>query len=458
LHNVRIEKSNILLIGRSGSGKTHLVKSLASYLNVPLVIGDATSLTEAGYVGEDVESLLSKLIQAANGDLGAAQQGIVYIDEIDKLRVGGPGFKDMRLGVQHGLLKLLEGTVATVPPEGGFKHPMQPGVPFDTTNVLFICGGAFVGLEDIIARRLGRGRFGFGQVSKNRQVAADGLLRQVKPEDLEQFGLIPEIIGRLPVIAPLDALGVDDLASILQSRKGSLIQRYRRLVRFHGADLFFTDAAVKEIARIAHDRGTRAKGLRSIVELVLEPVLFDPEPGVRYVVTYRTVRCGLVRPLNEPYHLQSEKTRDKDLKKHGDLDHQAHSLLVVGLSYKITFSVFMIRGVRATSLRDPEPSLSLSRLPQQVRLHHPVNRPLPLLLSHTNDPRITKPHDLDLGIPGQQQADQAAEMREMTYEHHRSLVASERCSKLVDIIFRAESLHGVDPFRRAQPFRKDHGG
>ena len=157
---------------------------------------------------------------------------------------------------------------------------MQPGIPFDTTNVLFICGGAFVGLEEIIAKRLGRGGFGFGQVSENRQVATDGLLRQVKPEDLEQFGLIPEIIGRLPVIAPLDALGVDDLAWILQSTKGSLIQQFRMLVRFHGADLTFTDAAVREIARIALQRGTGARGLRSVVEEVLEGVLFDPEAGV----------------------------------------------------------------------------------------------------------------------------------------------------------------------------------
>jgi ATP-dependent Clp protease ATP-binding subunit ClpX len=292
LRDVVVEKSNILLIGPSGSGKTHLVKSLASYLNVPLVIGDATSLTEAGYVGDDVESLLSKLIQTAEGDIDAAQRGIVYIDEIDKIKTTGLGFKDLRLGVQHALLKMLEGTIATVPPAGGYKHPQQPGIPFDTTNVLFICGGAFVGLEDIIAKRLGRGGFGFGQMSENRQVAADGLLRQVKPEDLEQFGLIPEIIGRLPVIAPLDALGVEDLARILQSTKGSLIQQFRKLVRFHGADLMFTDAAIKEIARIALQRGTGARGLRSVVEEVLEGVLFDPEPGVRYVITDKTVRGG----------------------------------------------------------------------------------------------------------------------------------------------------------------------
>ena len=292
LRDVVVEKSNILLIGPSGSGKTHLVKSLASYLNVPLVIADATSLTEAGYVGDDVESLLSKLILAAEGDMDAAQRGIVYIDEIDKIRSGGSGFKDLRQGVQHALLKMLEGTIATVPPQGGYKHPAQPGVPFDTTNVLFICGGAFVGLEDIIAKRLGRGGFGFGQVSENRQVAADGLLRQVKPEDLEQFGLIPEIIGRLQVIAPLDALGVDDLARILQSTKESLVQQFRKLVRFHGADLMFTDAAVREIAKISLERGTGARGLRSVIEEVLEGVLFEVEAGVRYVITDQAVRGG----------------------------------------------------------------------------------------------------------------------------------------------------------------------
>src|SRR5271157_3468485 len=302
LHNVRIEKSNILLIGPSGSGKTHLVKSLASYLNVPLVIGDATSLTEAGYVGDDVESLLSRLILTTEGDMDAAQRGIVYIDEIDKIRSGGSGFKDLRQGVQHALLKMLEGTIATVPPQGGYKHPVQPGVPFDTTNVLFICGGAFVGLEEIIAKRLGRGGFGFDQVSENRQVAADGLLRQVKPEDLEQFGLIPELIGRLPVIAPLDALGVEDLARILQSTKGSLVQQFRKLVKFHGADLTFTDAAIREIARIALERGTGARGLRSVVEEVLEKVMFEVEAGVRYVITDRTVRGGepVKQSLSQP--------------------------------------------------------------------------------------------------------------------------------------------------------------
>ncbi len=264
---------------------------MASYLNVPLAIGDATSLTEAGYVGDDVESLLSKLIQAASGDVNVAQQGIVFIDEIDKIKVGGSGYKDLRQGVQHALLKLLEGTIATVPPQGGWKHPAQPGIAFDTTNVLFICGGAFVGLEDIIAKRLGLGGFGFGQVSENSQVN-NGLLSQVKPEDLEAYGLIPELVGRLPVIAPLDVLGVDDLARILQSTKGSLIQQFRKLVRFHNADLVFTDGAVREIAKIALARGVGARGLRSVVEEVLEPVLFEVEAGVRYVITDEAVKGG----------------------------------------------------------------------------------------------------------------------------------------------------------------------
>jgi ATP-dependent Clp protease ATP-binding subunit ClpX len=187
---------------------------------------------------------------------------------------------------------MLEGTVATVPPAGGFKHAMQPGIPFDTTNLLFVCGGAFVRLEDIIARRLGRCGFGFALASDGTQVAGDGLLRQVKPEDLEQFGLIPEIIGRLPVIAPLDVLGVDDLARVLQAPKDSLIAQFRKLVRFHGADLMFTNAAVREIAKIALERGTGGRGLRSVIEEVLEGVLFAPEPGVQYVITEASVRGG----------------------------------------------------------------------------------------------------------------------------------------------------------------------
>ncbi len=190
-----------------------------------------------------------------------------------------------------------------MPPAGGWKHPQQPGVAFDTTNVLFICCGAIVGLEDIIAKRLGRGEFGFSQLSEICQADSDGLVRQVKPEDLEQFGLIPVIIGRLPVIAPLDALGVEDLARILHTPKNSLVQQFRKLVRFHSADLTFTDAAVKEIARMALDRGTGAKGLRAVVEEVLEAVLFDVEAGIRYLITDKTVRSG------EPVRQSMTQTR-----------------------------------------------------------------------------------------------------------------------------------------------------
>ena len=221
-----------------------------------------------------------------------SQGGIIYIDEIDKIKASGLGYKDLRLGVQHALLKILEGCIATVPPLGGYKHPMQPGIPFDTSQVLFICGGAFVGLEDIIAKRRGRGGFGFDQMSENCQVTADGLLGLVKPENLEMFGLIPEIVGRLPVISPLDALGVDDLVRILQTPKNSLIQQFRKLVRFQGADLVFTDAAIREIAQIAMERGTGARGLRSVVEEIVEAILFDGEAGVRCIVNEQTVRVG----------------------------------------------------------------------------------------------------------------------------------------------------------------------
>ena len=219
LKDVTIEKSNVLLIGPSGSGKTHLARALAESLGVPFAIADATSLTEAGYVGEDVESVLHKLLLAASWDVQAAQRGIVYIDEMDKIRSGGSGGKDMRLGVQHGLLKMIEGTVCNVPPNGGYKNPMEPGIPFDTTNVLFICGGAFGGLEEIIARRMGRGAFGFDRPAAVLSDEPANLLRHVLPEDLERFGLIPELLGRLPVIATLDDLAWRTSCGYSRSRR-----------------------------------------------------------------------------------------------------------------------------------------------------------------------------------------------------------------------------------------------
>ena len=295
LLDVVIEKSNVLLIGPSGSGKTHLARALAEYLNVPFVIADATTLTEAGYVGEDVEGVLHKLLVAANMDVEAAQRGVVFLDEIDKLRGGqAHGTKDMRLGAQHALLKMIEGTVINVPPSGGFKHPMEPGVLIDTTNILFICGGAFGGLEEIVARRLGRSAFGFEPFTQERRDSQESPLGHVLPEDLEKFGLIPELLGRLPVIATLDSLDEDDLVRILKEPKNSPIGQYRKLLKYRNSDVSFTDGAVQEIARIAHDRGTGARGLRAVIEAVLEPVLFDPEPWVTYRVTEESVRDGSI--------------------------------------------------------------------------------------------------------------------------------------------------------------------
>jgi ATP-dependent Clp protease ATP-binding subunit ClpX len=294
LRHVTIEKSNVLLIGPSGSGKTYLAKALAECLGVPFAIADATTLTEAGYVGEDVESVLHKLLMAAGGDVADAQRGIVYLDEIDKLGGGRIfGTKDLRLGVQHGLLKMIEGTIANVPPSGGYKTVGETCVPFDTTSVLFICGGAFVGLEKIVARRLGRGAtFGFDQRTAARADEAASPLLHVLPEDVEQFGLIPELLGRLPIIATLDDLGIEHLVRILQEPKNSILAQYRKLLKYRHADLEFTNGAIREIAKIAHERGTGARGLRAVVEAVLEPILFEPRPWITTRITEATVRGG----------------------------------------------------------------------------------------------------------------------------------------------------------------------
>jgi ATP-dependent Clp protease ATP-binding subunit ClpX len=290
LREVAIEKSNILLIGPSGSGKTLIAKALAQYLSVPFAIADATTLTEAGYVGEDVESILHRLLVASNGDVEQAQRGIVYIDEIDKLGGGRiHGTKDMRLGVQHALLKMIEGTVCNVPPSGGYKLVGETCIPIDTTNILFICGGAFTGLDEIVSRRLGRGGFGFDRTA---QEEPEKPLHHVLPEDLEGFGLIPELIGRLPVVVTLDDLGVEDLVRILQEPKNSLLSQYRKLLAYHQADLEFAPGAINEIACIAHARGTGARGLRSVIERVLEPVLYEPRPWLTCRITEATVRGG----------------------------------------------------------------------------------------------------------------------------------------------------------------------